>query len=143
MKSKKLKSIGEDVYKTINKIDTRLTELSLLIKENQPKKPGSITLHFYSCGKDCLGCPFHATWLKWYSAPRNKEKKFTASSVQNPLRKLKRKGSFDDGTISFDDSYKITRGLVIEAIYLIKKRKEIIKDVSNLNRRVFSLNKKN
>ncbi len=67
--------IGPVSLDRITEINFRLDLISELIKLNQPRKPGAITLHLYGCGKDCLGCP-HPKWLVWHSVEKGEEPVF-------------------------------------------------------------------
>ncbi|BBN60275.1 hypothetical protein [Hydrogenovibrio marinus] len=126
-------SLGRDALDRITEINLRLESLSELIKKSQPKKPGAITLHLYSCGKDCLGCP-HPSWLVWYSTKKGDDSVFLSYKTKTPLRKVKRSGDFKE-------SSEKTKRLIKEAIELLQERSEIINMVSNLNKKLSAMGK--
>lgn len=126
-------SLGRDALDRIDEINVRLKELKELIKTNQPRRPGAITLHLYDCGKDCLGCP-HPRWLEWYSNKKLEDSPFLSYKVNNPLRRLKRTGEFEENAEK-------VKGYVQEVINLTKERSEIINMLSNLNKKLSAMGK--
>jgi hypothetical protein len=86
-----------DIAHTLNEIDRELEEISQTLREIQPKRPGALTLSFYDCGDDCIGCP-HPRWLQW-SKPNTPDKERHESTlaghpVRYPAMRVKRTGDF-------------------------------------------------
>jgi hypothetical protein len=116
--------IGDKTLKRIEEINESLKASEKAIKDFQPVSTGSITLHLYGCGKDCLGCP-HVRWYRWFY--NRKAKAFQSHSIKNPLRRLKRTGEFEE-------NYDFVKTVIVEVTKLVEERKKLISGLTNLGR---------
>ena len=135
-KKEMIKSVeaGADYIETANK---RLVEISELLKDLQPKAPGSVLLSLYNCGKDCNGCP-HPIWHKWFikkSAAMGGKVSFLRTKIENPLNRVATGGKFAENLAEVKE-------LIREAESLIKKRHQILNSSANFMRSMDCFRKK-
>ncbi len=88
-----------DIVRTLDEIDRELGRIGQTLREIQPKRPGALTLSFYDCGDDCLGCP-HPRWLQWRKTrtPDLDRRRSTLAGhpVRYPAMRVKRTGDFTE-----------------------------------------------
>lgn len=121
-------TIGSNIGPMLETFNMRLAHLAELIKQNQSKTAGAITLHLHPCGPGCLGCP-HPKFYKWFN-PTPGSTKWSSNLVENPLMYMRRKEKFES-----------IRPLIIESQMIIEKRAHFIKQVSAINKSIIMLAK--
>ena len=106
----------------LDAIDGELIEIGRELRAAQPKRPGSITLGFFGCGDDCLGCP-HPRWQVWGRARSTdrhvRETVLVKHFVARASKRVRRTGDFAERA-------PIVRALIARADKLLKKRKTIL-----------------
>lgn len=118
-------NICQNALKNLAGINKRLEQISNNLLECQKKSPGAITLSFYGCGNNCLGCN-HPRWRIWKNKGKDKSTFMAFDIVKSPLLHLRRakKGRLSE----YEETYR----LVKEAVELIQNRSELIKAISTL-----------
>jgi hypothetical protein len=119
---KRTQYLGDEMSQSLNSLNIMLTVFSDDIKKNQPKKPGSVILHFTKCSKSCNGCP-HPIWMQWFNPTNGVDPdKWAAKKVTHPKRHLA-KNATPELKKGIDDALKLieTRRKLVEAIGMISK----------------------
>mgnify|MGYP001626213097 CR=1 FL=1 len=112
---------GRTAQIEFNAIMVRLESLAEQIKRTQDKRSGDLTLSFYYCGKNCIGCP-HPRWELWSRKVNRKTQEwFLASQLSKAPRKT---GAYRKPSL---------RPLIDEAMNLINERKSLISSCSRFN----------
>lgn len=128
--AQRTKFLGDEMAQSLEGLNLKLARIADKIKNNQPKKPGALILHFTKCTRTCKGCP-HPVWQQWFN-PTNgvNPDKWASKKVKYP-RKLIPKNATPE-----------LRDAVEEALEVIETRRKLLEVIKTISKNITWIDKK-